>query len=187
MLNKCLPWLSLSLLGLLAGCAALPPVGQAVGQPQALVLLRDITIRPGHTRAFLQDGEVKKRFNEFRTHCALEIRDLSDKPRTVPAGFYPIRRIQQSVTPIVLAEPGRKLASASFAGRLASSVVEGGDMEEDIFEGYHFWLRDTANVGLMRMTCYGVRAQPVDAEPPTRAEIAQALGKLGRLQGGSPR
>ena len=187
MTRNILPWLPLALLMLLAGCGSLPPVGEAVGQPQALVLLRDITIRDGHARAYLQDGEIKKRVNEFRAHCALEIRQVSGPPRTVPAGTYPITRIQQSVTPIVLAAPVRQLAAASIGGYLMAGVHESGDAPEEIFEGYHFWLQDTANVGLMRLTCYGTRAQPVDAEPPTRAEIAQALGNLARLQGGTSR
>jgi len=186
MIGKTLRGLPFCLLTLLAGCAALPPVGQALAQPQALVLSQDITIREGHTRTFLQDGAVVKRIDEFRPHCALEIRQLNGPPRTVPAGIYPVTRIQQAVTPVVLAGPGRRYAALGL--RLAGGMTERGDAPEEIFEGYHFWLADSAAAGLMRLTCFGTRDLPVDVEPPSLAEINRSLGKLGRLAtDGQPR
>ena len=170
---------------LIAGCATRPLPPQA--PITRLVLNQPITVPEGKARAYLQDGAVVARIDEFRPHCALEIRQVSGPPRTVPAGVYPVTRVQDVTTPIVLAAPSVQLAGVGIGigiGVGSGSVFVGNryDGYADIFEGYHFWLADSARVGLMRLTCLGSRAQPVDVEPPTRAEMAQALGSLGSLE-----
>jgi len=173
---------------LAAGCAThpVPPPAPVT----RLVLNQPVTVPEGQARAYLQDGAVVPRIDEFRPPCALEIRQVSGPPRTVPAGVYPVTRVQDVTTPIVLAAPPRQLAQLDIGVGVGIGVGSGAifvsnrdyDGYADIFEGYHFWLADSARVGLMRLTCLGTRAQPVDVEPPTRAEMAQALGALGRLE-----
>jgi len=171
---------------LIAGCATRPLPPQA--PITRLVLNQPITVPEGKARAYLQDGAVVARIDEFRPHCALEIRQVSGPPRTVPAGVYPVTRVQDVTTPIVLAAPSVQLAGVGIGIGIGvgsgSLRVSNRDYDgfADIFEGYHFWLADSARVGLMRLTCLGTRAQPVDVEPPTRTEMAQALGGLGRLE-----
>jgi hypothetical protein len=179
-LHTLLPILLAAALG--TGCATRPAPPVPVTQ---LVLNQPISVPEGRARVYLQDGAVVGGIDEFRPHCALEIRQVSGPPRTVPAGVYPVTRVQDVTTPIVLAAPGRQLAGVGFGVGIGSGALSVSNREDgyaDIFEGYHFWLADSAGVGLMRLTCLGARAQPVDVAPPTRAEMAQALGKLGRLE-----
>lgn len=166
---------------LLAGCTAFPRQ-QGPGPVSQVVLEKPVEVPEGRARAFLQDGAVVNNINEFRPHCALEIRHVSGPPRTVPPGSYAVTRIQDVITEVVLGVPRTRLASVGFGVFMHSGVSGRGDSPSDIFEGYHFWLADSAGVGLMRMTCLGTRAQPIDVEPPTLAEIAQALGEFGRLE-----
>lgn len=169
---------------LLSGCA-MSPHGPFDLPVSALVLDKSVTVPEGRARVFLQDGAVVNNINEFKPQCALEIRQVNGPPRTVPAGVYPVTRVQDVSTPIVLNGTGHRVAAVSFGvgiGVNTAGVSNDGDSPSDIFEGYHFWLADNAGVGLMRLTCLGARAQPVDVEPPTRAEIAKALGSIGRLE-----
>jgi hypothetical protein len=180
-----MPHLSLLVLllagALLTGCA-LPPTGPAAAPVTRLVLERPVSVPEGRARVFLQDGELVKGLDEFKPHCALEIRHLSGPPRTIPAGNYPVTRVQREVVEVVFAGPGRQVAAAGLYGRLIAGTDDGGDAPADIFEGYHFWLADSADVGLMRLTCFGIRAEPWNAEPPTMAELRRVLGDYGRLE-----
>jgi hypothetical protein len=167
---------------LLPACTALPRDSMATAPPQALQLLRDVVIPEGRTRLFIQHGHPVRGIDEFEPHCALEIRHLHGPPRTVPAGIYPIRRVQRVVTEVVYGLPSRRVAGVS----VGIGVQIGGRLKEDtsppdIFEGYHFWLTDKANVGLLRMSCFGARAMPYEAEPPSLAELDRVLGPLARL------
>jgi hypothetical protein len=159
-------------------------MGRGAEPPQALQLLRDVAIPDGRTRVFIQDGRLVRSIDEFVPHCALEIRHLHGPPRTVPAGVYPVRRIQQAVTEVVYGLPSHRLAEVSVGvGVHIGRTLEEDASPPDIFEGYHFWLADTANVGLLRLTCFGARAAPYEVEPPTLAELVRVLGPVGRLIG----
>jgi hypothetical protein len=169
------------LLGMLSGCAT-HPVGAPPGQPQALQLLRDVTVPDGRARVFIQHGRLVRGIDEFSPHCALEIRHLHGPPRTVPAGVYPVRRVQRVVTEVVYGQPSQRLAGVSVGIGVGISVPLREDSSPpELFEGYHYWLVDRANVGLLRMTCFGARADPSDALPPTPVELDRVLGPVGRL------
>lgn len=151
-----------------------------------LIMKQPVSIPDGAARAFIQEGTVVSRVDEFTPHCALEIRRITGAPRTIPAGTYRVTRIQDVQTPMVLAIPGQQFAGVGFGvnigiGMGSVGIGAWGDSYADVFEGYHFWLADSAQVGLMRLTCLGARAQPVDVRAPTRAEMAHALGNLGAL------
>jgi hypothetical protein len=170
----------LFLAGLLGGCAHAPP-GPGSKRITSLVLDQPVAVPEGRARVFLQDGELVRRFNEFRPHCALEIRHLSGPPRTIPAGTYPVTRVQRDVVDVVFTGPERDVAAAGLGLHLFAGRGDDGS-PSDIFEGYHFWLADAADVGLMRMTCFGVRAAPWEVEPPSIADVNRALGDYGRLE-----
>lgn len=172
---------------LTVGCATTRPVDM----PQRLVLLAPLSVPEGRARLFLQSGKVVQKLDEFTPHCALEIDRVSGLPRTVPVGVYAVRRVQDVSTTVVLGHAGPQLAgvgigiSIGSGGRVGVGVGIGAHdifSREELFEGYHFWLADTARVGLMRLTCLGARAEPADVNPPSRAEMAAALGSLARLE-----
>jgi hypothetical protein len=172
--------LLLSALLLLSGCATVPTPETRVSE---LLLHKPISVPEERARVFLQDGRVVQGFNEFIPHCALEIRHLYGPPRTIPAGRYPVTRVQPVVTEVVFAAPRQRVAELGV-GISGGHFIGVGDYNEsppEIFEGYHYWLEDRANVGLMRLTCYGARGMPSEVEPPTLAELARVLGGLGQL------
>jgi hypothetical protein len=178
-------WLLLAIFLLSSGCTMQPFDDAPGGPPQALRLLQDVAVPEGRPRVFMQRGRIVTSRDEFVPHCALEIRHLHGPPRTVPAGIYPISRIQQVVTEVVYGPGGTQLAQAEFGlGLRIGTGIEPDESPPEIFEGYHFWLVDTANVGLLRLTCFGARADPYEAEPPTLVELREVLGPIGVLTSG---
>lgn len=177
-------WLVVMLVTL-AGCAMTLPLADEAGQqPRVLELYEGIAIPEGRTRVFMQNGRIVTGIDEFAPHCALEIRHLSGPPRWVPAGRYPIKRIQAVMTEVVYGVPSGRFAGVSvgIGIHVGSSSIWDDDLSPpEVFEGYHFWLLDTANVGLLRLTCFGARDMPADVEPPTLVELRQVLGGMGRL------
>lgn len=170
------------LCALLAGCSARTD-GPAI---QALILERPVDIPDGRARVFFQHGERVTGVNEFEPHCGLEIRRVHGGPRRVSAGRYLVSRVQPVSTEIVMAAPLRQVAGVDFGVGIHIGIGSFGigrdDSPPDIFEGYHFWVVDRSDVGLMRLTCLGARAEPADVAPPTRAEIRRALGNWMRLE-----
>jgi len=127
------PVLVLLLAIAIPGCTTLiqqTPGGAWVGvEPGGLLTLhQSVTVPSGRTRVWLVNGRLSATAASYRTACGLEVHDLSRaRPRTIPAGSWRIRRIQNYWTEVVSApapegihfrlagdgdsgDPGRKLA-----------------------------------------------------------------------------
>lgn len=173
---------------LLGGCAAqvrgdLGSPYYAVPEGSTLELHRPVTIPPGRTRVFLQDGEVSTGFDSYRTSCALEITELADRPRMVEPDSFRVTRTQRiMLEEVVEAEPLR-LAAVGFGfgigfGPFLATDDGGAPM---VYEGWHLWLESPRQPGVRRLSCRGVFADVAEAEPPSIREIREALGGLASL------
>jgi len=165
--------IALSLLALTAGCAAPfgpPPADSpAVG---ALILHHSVTVPPEHARAFLQRGQsiAKRQLDEYLVNCNLEVRQVLEQPQEIQPGRFDVLSIQGLYGSVVR------------AGSLRLASAEDGGSPSMIHLGWHFWLRATGQPDLMRLTCRGELADPPDAQQPTLAEIASALGDIASLE-----
>ena len=143
-------------------------------QGATLVLTSDLRVPAERARIYLQDGVVRSGFNSYRPHCAFEI-DAVDHPGTViHADRFRVTRVQATTVQVVVASTIR-VAGLELAGI-------GSDGSASYYDGYHFWLASPSQPGVMRMTCYGVFAQPHDLEPPTLADIRAALGEIATIR-----
>jgi hypothetical protein len=141
-----------------------------------LALNRPVQIPQDRARVFFVNGRARGTGASYRPSCALEVRRISrDGPQTIPAGTLRIERIQHYWTEVV----DRRDPDAP-AFRLADMGGDGGGYSM-IQTGYHLWLDDGADQNLMRLTCLGILADPVDAYPPTVEDIRAALGALATL------
>lgn len=127
-------------------------------------------------RVFIQDGAVRGGFNNYKTHCAFEIESIDHDGVMIEPDTFQIVRVQHSLVRVVQAQP-RIYASLRFA-----FVGLGGGGSSSYHEGYHFWVYSERQPEVMRMSCYGVYAQPYELEAPTLAEIRDALGGLAEIQ-----
>ena len=173
-----LAWLSIALM--LSGCQTMIQQSEHgdwidIAPGSTLTLNQPVQVAQDRARVFFVNGRARRSGASYRPSCALEVRRISrDGPQTIPAGTLRIQRIQNYWTEVV---DGRDPDGPVF--RLADMGGDGGDPM--IQTGFHFWLDDGAERNLMRLTCLGILADPVDAYPPTVEDIRRTLGTLATL------
>ena len=172
-----------SCLLLLAGCG---PLAIRDAERNAYVparagtfeLHREIAIRGGRTRAYLQGGAVVAGVNEFRPHCQLEINTLKDTPRKVDPDTFAITRVSLRTDQVVQAAP--RLLAARDDSRLAHfNHDDGGEIRRMYV--YLFSLHSDRQPDVRALICGGAFDSPWLAERPTLQEIAESLGAYGTL------
>ena len=144
-----------------------------------LTLNQPVQVAQDRARVFFVNGRARASGASYRPSCALEVRRISrDGPQTIPAATIRIKRIQHYWTEVVDVR-----APDALALRLAGMGGDGGgDGGYSMIQtGFHLWLDDSADPNLMRLTCLGILADPVDASPPTLEDIRTALGQLATL------
>ena len=130
----------------------------------------------GRARVFLQGGAPVRGFDQYRPHCALEIRSVQHDGFEVAPGIFRITRVQHSLQQVVDLG-GRDWAWVSIGFGLP------GFGSSSFHEGYHLWLDAPERPQVMRLSCYGTYDRPPDLRPPTLTEIREALGGLAEIGG----
>lgn len=150
----------------------------AAASSGVLELHKDITIRAGRTRAYLQGGAIVAGVNEFLPHCQFEINTLSGSPRTVHPDSFAITRIGTRTDQVVQATPLQLAALDGIAHR-PFDHFDGGEMRRMYV--YIFRLHSDRQPDVRALICGGAFDSPGLAVFPTRWEIAQALGHYATL------
>lgn len=173
----------LSMVIALAACQSAATVRQAEGNDTFLnlhgsvVQLRQpLQIQAERARVFIQHGKavVGYDINEYAPQCNFEVDSIDHQGLTIEPETFRVARVQYLREEVALAQP---LQVASL--RLAGIWDRGSTM---VFAGYHFWFDSPKQVGVMRMTCRGVYAEPYEVEPPTLEQIHQTLGEVAQLR-----
>jgi hypothetical protein len=182
-------WIRLTACGLmvflLGGCQTLVRESVQTGWVEippgsTLTLHQSVSIQPGRARAFVVDRGSRSSGGSDGTSCVLEVRGIDeDEVQTIPAGEIPITRVQNYVALVSgrLPTPG---LDGGVRFRLAGHGDSGGS--QMIRQGYHFWLDDSHDPNLMRMTCLGRLDDPASTRAPTLAEIRAVLGEVATLE-----
>ena len=173
----------LSCLLLLAGCG---PLAIRDAERNAYVparagtfeLHREIAIRGGRTRAYLQGGAVVAGVNEFRPHCQLEVNSLQDTPRIVAADTFTVTRVSTRTDQVVQSAP-LQLAAAPHYRAAPFFYNDGGELRR--MYAYLFFLHSDRQPDVRVLTCGGAFDTPGLAERPTLQEITESLGTYGTL------
>jgi hypothetical protein len=144
-----------------------------------LTLNRPVQVQPGRARVFLMDrGSPAAR--ESGTSCVLEVRRIDDEDiQTIPAGTVEITRVQDYIALVSSLVPTPTL-DRRVRFQLAAHGDSGGS--QMIRPGYHFWLDNSQDPNLMRMTCLGRLDDPAYTRAPALAEIQSVLGDVATLQ-----
>jgi hypothetical protein len=149
-----------------------------------LTLIRPVTIPPGQARVFLSDRGARGA-GGGGTSCVLEVRRIDDEgTQSIPAGEVSIIRVQNYVA-LVSARVPTPLTGEGVRFQLAGHGDSGGS--QMVRPGYHFWLDDSHDPNLMRMTCLGRLDDPAYTRAPTLAEIRAVLGDVATLKVALPR
>ena len=165
---------------ILSGCSSWLPDYSNEDTGARLILSQALIVPGASARAFIQEGKVlpARSFNHYQISCSFEVRQVSEQHQTIEADSFVVNRVQHMQEEIA-AWKKVQLASLNMAG------LSGDSSPPDIFRGWHFWLSSEKQPNVLRMTCRGVFAEPWEAEPPTLAEIKDALGAVADLKIGA--
>jgi len=151
-----------------------PTPGSTVTVPQR------IEVPGGQTRIFFQRGEIVKKasgLNLYKANCNFEINTLAETPRYIETGTYTVTRTTRQEREVVLFKP-QQYASLAINGM----VSKGDDGPGMYFEEVRMTLRADQQSDIRELACRGVMTDPGWVEPPTLAEIREALGKHASIK-----
>ena len=189
--NITLAFRQLTLAGLIAGLVFLsacnaalvtdPNARNYVPTPGSKVTVKQrIEVPPGQTRIFLQRGKLitkPSRLDHYWPNCNFEVNTLAETPRYIEPGIYTVTRTTRQEMEVVFRQPERiKLAALGLGG-----VMARGDGPSMRFEEVKMTLQSTPPSDLHNLACRGVLTDLHLVEPPTLAEIRQALGKYASI------
>ena len=151
-----------------------PTPGSIVTVPQR------IEVPGGQTRIFFQRGEIIKKvsdLDQYKTNCNFEINTLAESPRYIEAGTYTVTRTTRQLGEVVLHKP-LQFASLAIGGMVSTD----GDGAPMYFEEVRMRLQSDQPSDIRDLTCRGVLTDPQWVEPPTLAEIREALGRHATIK-----
>ncbi|TNF98473.1 MAG: hypothetical protein EP297_07920 [Gammaproteobacteria bacterium] len=148
------------------------PVGSKV------ILNEDLSIRPRHTQAFIQDGKQAyqrsffKGYDQYYPFCYFEVHDVVDREQTIDPDTFNITRVSREQTDIVQVDP------AQYRG-LSAGDDDGGPPY--IVDLNIMWLESASQPNVKKLACASGFDDPFDARLPTIEEIQHALGQVASL------
>ncbi|MBE0510038.1 MAG: hypothetical protein IBX49_04860 [Gammaproteobacteria bacterium] len=166
------------LLGLSA-CQSLPVSDESsphsrIAVGSVIVLHQPLTVPVGHTRVFLQDGELreKHRLRIYYPHCNFELRTLSDAPQIIRPGRFVVSGISWDEELVVEYRQGGLLR-----------VNGGGDgYAPQTNRVLHHRLATPQQPELMRLSCHGGFADAWQVAFPSVSEIRNTLGEYVSIE-----
>lgn len=181
----------LASLAILPGCGT-PRIldtergGYVPARPGVFELHRELSVRAGRTRVYLQGGEVVPGVDEFRPHCQFEVNTLRETPQTVQPDNFVITGVSTRMDNIVATDHIQVAALETAAVGVGIGVGFGrwglfDGRETRRMQAYVFRLHSDRQPDVRALTCGGAFDDPWLADLPTLQEIAAALGGYGRL------
>ena len=179
--------LAVLLAGTLLGCAAMEVTRDpaspffVIPEGSLIELHQPLEIRAGSARIWLQRGRVAPGHDWYAPSCNLEIRTLDrERSQTVVPGTFVIRRVQQMEERVELRQPEVQLAALGFGGRLRVGDYDDGGMM-GMWRGFHLWLESEEQPDVLRMTCMGTFADPLEVRPPSLQDLRVVFGEIATL------
>lgn len=143
-----------------------------------LELHQNVVIPPGRTRVFFQEGRLLSAVNEYKPHCQLRVRDITEQPQTVHADRFTIDKVFGNVGEIV-SNDYIQLAAAG------DTVIAGGggngNGENRLIYFYFMGLHADKQPHVTYLVCGGASDEPALANYPTIQDIYTSLGDYATL------
>ena len=147
----------------------IPDVGSVVK------INRQLKIAAGHTRVFLQRGQLvaKAKFDRYYPSCNFEVWKLSQKPTAIQPGSFIVSKAGRDINQVVSLET-LKLAALGWRRHHDDHAM--------IMHTVHMYLQSATQPNVYRLTCRGWLAVPAEAEKPTIADMREALGDYASIK-----
>jgi hypothetical protein len=146
-------------------------------------LHRDVVVPPGMARVFFQAGVAQTAINEYRPHCELTVRTLAERPQTIHADHFTVKRVTSDI--VHVAASGGVVVAVSAGLQLTSGGGgggSGGDGEGRLMKIYTLYLHSDRQPDVLSLVCGGAFDLPALATRPSLQDIKTALGDYATLQ-----
>lgn len=177
---------------MLFGCSHFASPRHSDIQPGAtFVLQTPIEISAGHTRRFIQQGELTTRsgFDRSLQHCRLEVRELSEQTQIVTPDRFEVTRVRYDSERIAQTMPVMLASNLSIGIGLNFGTQLGfnNDAPPEIMELVEFRLHSDKQPNVMRLVCASSLSDghPIDYphnQRPNLKQIKLILGELGYFE-----
>ena len=159
-----------------AALVTTPAAKNYVPTPGSIVTIpQRIEVPGGQTRIFFQRGEIVKKLSaidQYKANCNFEINTLAETPRYIEPGVYTVTRTTQQLKEVA------EQKSLQFASLAIGGVVStDGDGAPLYFSEVLMVLHSEKPSDIRNLACRGVFNDPAWVQPPTLADIREALGK----------
>jgi hypothetical protein len=154
--------------------------------PQAgsrIILHQKITIPANSGSVYIQHGKITGgAHSRFHPYCKIRIRSVKNTRQFIQPDTFNVTHSTRQME--LVADRGIKVAAL---GNTASGLGIGigvnigfgsSHAPSDIVETVRMTLHSASQPGVMNLVCGGAEDHPANAEPPTLAEIREALGKI---------
>lgn len=145
-----------------------------------LELHQDVVIPPRRTRVFFQEGRMLYGINDYKPHCQLRVRNISEQPQAVHADRFTIDNVYGAEDTIVSSDLIR-LAAAGGTVIAGGGGNGGGNGETRLMYFYFMGLHAEKQTNVTYLVCGGALEDPAFAAYPTIQEIRAAMGDYATL------
>ena len=143
-----------------------------------LELQQDVAIPAGRTRVFFQDGRLLYRINEYKPHCQLRVRAISEQPQVVHAGRFTIDKVFGSVDEIVSND---RIHLAAAGAAVIAGGGGNGNGEGRLIYFYFLGLHADKQPHVTYLVCGGASDEPALTDYPTIQDIYTSMGDYATL------
>ena len=147
-------------------------------QGWVLELHKDIDIPPRRTRVFFQEGRMLYGINDYKPHCQLRVRDISEQSQSVHADRFTIDNVYGAEDEIVSND---RIRLAAAGGAVIAGGNGGGNGENRLMYFYFMGLHAEKQTNVTYLVCGGALEDPAFAKYPTIQEIRAAMGDYATL------
>ena len=143
-----------------------------------LELRQNVTIPPGRTRVFFQEGRLLYGVNEYKPHCHISVREITEQAQTVYTGRFTIEKVYGRDGEVVMRDLIRLAAVGS-----ADFMADGGNGNGEGMKIYSYIMKLHSDIQpqVTSLVCGGVADYPAFADYPTLQDIYTSIGDYAVL------
>lgn len=142
----------------------------------AITLHQELPVPAGHSRVFLQFGEVvaKVKLDQYQPHCNFEVRAVSRGEGRLLPDTFTVTKVMEDEEEVVLGPtPLRRAALRYSSDDMATMVVT---------RFVRHTLYSASQPQVVRLTCHGGFDEPWQVKTPSVSEIRRALGDIATVR-----
>jgi hypothetical protein len=178
---------AVAMLILLSACQQMPVKDEEspysrIPTGSSITLERKLPVPAGHSRVFLQYGEVvaKVKLEKYQPHCNFEVRQVSTGESVIEPDSFSVTALIEDEEEVVQQQAPRQLASL-----YSDLSLGGGDMVPLLSRFVRHTLHSTRQPDVMYLTCHGGFSEPWQVKTPGVSDIRQVLGDIATVKLGS--